>query len=117
MQSLNSNKQTIHYALYLGVSDIYNGGYKTGEKTKSYATPVEFRCNVSPARGVADTDPFGIATDYDRTMVTCDMSCPIAEDTILWLGTSTSEPYNYKVVRRAESINGLLFAIKEVSKS
>ena len=118
MQSLMSNQRTIYYALYLGMSDITRDGYKTGEKKKNYADPVAFPCNVSPARSPADAEPFGINTDYDRTIVTCDLTCPITEDTILWLGTSSvSEPYNYKVVRRAESLNGLLFAIKEVSKS
>lgn len=117
MQSLMSNQRTIYYALYLGVTDITSDGYKTGEKKKDYSAPSAFACNVSPARSPADTEPFGINTDYDRTIVTCDMTCPITEDTILWIGIPTTQPYNYKVVRRAESINGLLFAIKEVSKS
>lgn len=117
MQSLKSNKRNIYYALYLGVSDITKDGYKTGEKTKNYSEPVPFLCNVSPAKGTAETEQFGINDDYDRTIVTTDMSCPIDTDSILWIGTSSaSEPYNYRVVRRADSINSLLFAIKEVSK-
>lgn len=117
MQSLMSNHRTVYYALYTGMTDITRDGYKTGEKRKTYSDPVAFPCNVSPARNPADTEPFGISTDYDRTIVTCDMNCPIAEDSILWVGVPVTEPYNYKVVRRAESLNGLLFAIKEVTKS
>lgn len=117
MLSLTQNKQTIYYALYEGMVDRIKDGLKTGGKDKSYSEPVAFRCNVSPARGVADEEQFGINTDYDRTIVTSVMDCPIQEDSILWVGISTSQAYNYRVVRKAESLNSIVYAIKEVSKS
>lgn len=117
MLSLCSNMQTIYYALYEGMEDIVKDGLKTGSKSKVYSDPVAFKCNVSPARGMADTEQFGISTDYDRTITTSDLNCPIEEDTILWVGVPTTQAHNYKVVRRAQSINSVLFAIKEVSKS
>lgn len=117
MLSLDQNKQTIYYALYTGMTDRIKDGMKTGGKDKTYTEPVAFRCNVSPARGLSEEEQFGINADYDRTIVTTQMDCPIQEDSILWVGIPTSEAYNYRVVRRAESINSLVFAIKKVSKS
>lgn len=109
--------QTIHYAMFEGMADIVRDGLKTGGKQKTYSEPVAFKCNVSPARGNADEEQFGISTDYDRTITTCDLTCPIDENSVLWVGITTDKPHNYKVVRRAQSINSVLFAIKEVSKS
>jgi hypothetical protein len=117
MLSLTQNKQTIYYALYENRTDIIKDGLKTGSKEKTYSDPVAFRCNVSPARGVADEEQFGINTDYDRTIVTTVMDCPIQEDSILWVGIPTTEAHNYRVIRKAVSLNSIVYAIKEVSKS
>ncbi len=117
MQSLLANQQTIYYALYEGMTDIVKDGLKTGSKQKTYSLPVAFRCNVSPARGSAEEEQFGINTDYDRSIVTSKMDCPIQEDSILWVGIPTTDPHNYRVVRRAVSLNSITFAIKEVNKS
>ena len=115
MQSLALNKQKIYYALFTGMTDAVDSqGYKTGEKVKTYADPVELKINISPSRGTADTEQFGINLDYDRTMVTADMHCPIAEDTIVWFGVPATEPHNYVVKAVARSLNSIVYAIKEV---
>ena len=118
MRELERNKQRIYYALYMGKVDAVDAnGYKTGEKTKSYSDPVPFRINVSPARGNADREIFGIDLSYTRTMTTDKLDCPIDEDTILWIGRDTSEPHNYIVVRKAPSLNDIVYAIREVTIS
>ena len=118
MRELERNKQRIYYALYTGKVDAVDAnGYKTGEKTKSYSDPVSFRINVSPARGNADREIFGIDLSYTRTMTTDKLDCPIDEDTILWIGHDTSEPHNYIVVRKAQSLNDIVYAIREVTIS
>ena len=122
MTSLDLNKQKIWYSLYSGVTDIYDtNGDKTGEKEKVYYNPVPARMNVSAARGSAEVEAFGISEDYDRIITTSNVNCPIAEDTILWIGvtpgsTASSIPYNYRVVKVAKSINSVLYAVKEVRK-
>lgn len=114
MQTMGANMQTIHYALFTGeVMAVDESGYKTGERVKTYDNPMTMRINVSAARGTADVEQFGIATDYERTMVTHDMNCPIKEDTILWIGVSTNDDWNYSVVKVARSINCISYAIKE----
>lgn len=118
MRELERNKQRIYYALYTGKVDAVDAnGYKTGEKTKSYSDPVSFRINVSPARGNADREIFGIELSYTRTMTTDKLDCPIDVDTILWVGRDISEPHNYIVVRKAQSLNDIVYAIREVTIS
>ena len=76
---------------------------------------------LSPARGTADVEQFGINENYTNTMVTNDMSCPIEETTRLWIGVPAYDlnenvlPHNYVVIKKAPSINSITYAIKEVS--
>ena len=118
MRELERNKQTIYYSLLNGeVEATDSHGYMTGELVKAYSDPAPFRINVSPARGNADRDGFGIDLNYSRTMSTADMDCPIEEDTILWIGIEPTEPHNYYVVRKAVSFNDIVYAIREVTLS
>ena len=125
MRTVHRNKQKIYYALYSGKNPILDEyGNQTGEYELTFATPVEYKINVSAARGTADVDPFGINENYTKTMVTNDMSCPIEESTRLWIGkdatvtvdeVTTVTPHNYVVIKKAPSINSITYAIKEVS--
>ena len=114
------NKQTIYYALCVGTIDSVdeNGNY-TGEVEKVYATPVNMRINVSPTNGRINHEMFGLLSDYTATMVTAEMSCPIATDTKLWVGITpeNNNPHNYEVVGKHKSLNSITYAIKEVSAS
>jgi len=117
MRSAECNKQTIYYALFTGYTDATDDdGYKTGEKTTTYADPVAFRINVSAAKGATSQEPFGLEQNYSRTMNTCDMNCPIAVDTLVWVGrTPTTAPHNYRVSRVAPGLFNIVYALEEVS--
>lgn len=119
MRTLRRNKQKIYYALYSEKTDAVDSqGYFTGEEVKTYGEPVALRINVSPAERDLTVEPFGTATDYSHTMVTCDMDCPIDEETILWIGKDPStDPHNYRVVRVAKSLNNIMYAIREADVS
>ena len=118
MRELEINKHLIYYAVFTGYTDAVDAsGYKTGEKTKTYSEPVPLRINVSPARGNAEREGFGIDLNYSKTMSTADMDCPIAEDSILWIGIEPTEPHNYYVVRKAVGLNDIVYAIREVKLS
>jgi len=119
MQSLASNMEKIEYALYLGVQDILVDGKRTGDKAETYAPPKEFWIYVSPSKGEAVDEPFGINEEYTNVMSTCDMSCPIAEDTILWIRKSSANgaKHNYVVKAVARGLNSIKYAIKKVSIS
>lgn len=118
MQSLASNTQKIEYALYLGLQDKLVNGKKTGEKEKAYSEPQEFWIYVSPSKGEADVEMFGQDVAYTNLMSTCDTSCPINEETILWVGKSSKDgKHNYKVNRVARGLNSILYAIQKVDVS
>lgn len=118
MRTLNRNKQTIFYALYEGNEESYDEyGNVTGEPVIKYSDPIEFKANVSPARGQSDVEQFGINANYTKTIVTDKMDCPIDEHSILWINIPTSEPFNYVVTSVARSINSITFAVKEVETS
>jgi hypothetical protein len=117
MRSLERNKQTFYYALYLGKNEYQDeDGNYTGEYELEYDEPVLYRANISAAKGESESTPFGIETNYSKTISTCDMNCPIKEDSVIWIGKDpTTDPYNYIVVKVAKSLNSILYAIREVS--
>ena len=124
MRTLRRNKQTVFYALYLGIEDMVEGGYKTGEKAVLYGSPMRVKMNVSAARGNAEVEQFGIQDTYSKTIITDDMNCPINTDSILWIGIapdangeSGAVKHNYKVVRVAKSLNSITYAVEEVKVS
>lgn len=116
MRALSRNKQTFYYALYQGETPATDeDGYYTGESEVTFSAPVKMKANISPARGEADVELFGVSEQYSKTIVTSDMRCPIDTMSRLWVGISTDEPYNYVVVRVAKSLNSITYAIREVS--
>lgn len=124
MRTMLINQRTFYYALYNGKQPIVDGeGYETGELKVSYKPPVAMRANISPNTGRTEIMEFGNLDRYDAVIVTDDMSCPIDEETVLFID---SEPtfdelglplYNYTVRRVAKSINMIAIAVSKVIKT
>ena len=115
MRSLNRNKRQIHYALYRGetmLRDEY--GNETGESSPIYGEVTELSCSVSGASGEEAVQTFGSFTNYTRVVCVADNDCPISEQTVIWFGVDTRGPHNYVVTRKADSKNGILYALQEV---
>ena len=118
MKSLKRNKKQFYYALYQGMSELTDEyGNRTGQYTLTYSDPASYRANISPATGTTDLEQFGQNTNYSHVISTSDMNCPFEETTRLWIGVPTTSPYNYLVVRKAESLNCISYAIREVETS
>lgn len=126
MRLCERNLKTIYYATFKEQTPIYDDdNNETGDYKLTYNNPEQIAVNVSAARGVSDTEQFGINLDYEKAIITGDMSCPIVESTILWVdvtptitdGGTTSTPYDYQVVKVAKSLNYIAYAIKKVTKS
>lgn len=119
MRELERNKRTVYYALFDKNEPILDeDGNDTGEERPSYLPPVELRINVSPALGESATRQFGEVVDYDRTLVICDTTLPVNEQTVFWIDeTDTSKAFDYKVKKVAKSLNSLLIAVKKVEVS
>lgn len=118
MRSLNRNETTIYYALYDGkTEEVDANNLYTGVVVAAYKTPVALRASVSAARGTSEIDLFGVNTNYTKTVIVDDMSCPIDEHSRLWINTTPANPHNYEVVSVARSLNHITYAAKQVDFS
>ncbi len=116
MRSLNRNKRLAYYALHTGeIANRDEYGNETGESTPTYGKIEALRVNVSAASGEEAIQAFGSFTGYSRTMFIADNACPINENSIIWFGIAPPAPHNYIVVRKADSVNGVLYALQEVT--
>lgn len=124
MKLMERNKTSFHYLLYKGVEPERDAdGYETGEERVVYEEAVSMRANVSAASGTAQVEQFGNLVSYDKVIVTEDMSCPMDENTVLFLDKAPeydangSPLYDYRVKRVATSINSISYAVEKVSVS
>ena len=109
-------KRKIYYALRTGgLANVDEYGNETGERTPTYGKEIALMCSVSAATGQEAVQAFGSFSGYSRTMFVADNNCPIEEDSILWFGVEPNQPHNYIVVRKADSKNGILYALQEVT--
>ena len=124
MRALKRNQKSFWYALYSDeVEQIGDDGLYTGDIGPGYEEPVQMKANVSASRGSADAELFGTDLQYSRTIVTTDMSCPITEDSAVWIdrepedGGGKAVPHNYVVKGIAKSLNSIVYAIAEAEQS
>lgn len=116
MRTLKRNKQKIWYSLYQGNQEVIDSdGNYTGERAKTYSTPVSMKVNLSPATGNTQIEGFGVNADYSHVIVTDEMDCPIDEKALIWIGDTLAEAqqHTYMVARIARSLNNLRIAIRE----
>ena len=141
---LERNKQTLWYANPANSAWVTDdNGLKTGEKTFTYGTPVSARMSIAissgannlGSQGMAELERYGIDTAYTHRATTEDMNCSMGEESIVWYGVpherivetqvivngepqtiSTTEllPSNFRVVRKAKSLNHVIYYLKEV---
>ena len=136
MRILERNKQDIWYANPTGFTYATDtNGFKTGEKKITYGTATKARMSMAissgannlGSQGIADVEPFGIVTGYTHRAVTEDMNCTMGEESRVWFGieptrivtengvnTEVAVPHNFEVVRKAKSINHIIYYLKEV---
>lgn len=135
MRVLARNKRDLWYANPISSSYVTdNNGLKTGEKMMAYGDPAKVRMSMAissgannlGSQGIATLEPYGIVTGYTARAVTEDLNCPMEEQSRIWYGiepTAVVEgktvpvPYNYTVVRKARSLNHLIYYLKEVDVS
>ena len=147
MRVLERNKRDLWYATRSSSTFVVDdNGLKTGEKTQTYDTPVKARMSMAissgannlGSQGIAELEPYGIVTGYTARAITEDMNCKMDEQSKVWYGILPSHtetrtrtvngetvtedvevpnPHNYTVVRKARSINHLIFFLKEVDVS
>ncbi len=123
MKLMKRNLSPVHYCLYSDSVPLKDtDGYETGETTVGYGEPVKIMCSVSPATGYAQVNMFGNLESYDKVLITDDMTCPIDENTVLFVDKAPEfkdgKPiYDYTVRRVAKSLNAISYAVSKVKVS
>ena len=132
MRVLERNKQDIFWSNPTGYTYATDAnGFKTGEKDITYGTVEKARMSMAissgannlGSQGIAMVEPYGIVTGYTHRAVTEDLNCTMGEESRVWFGilpTKTVDgqevavPHNFEVVRKAKSLNHLIYYLKEV---
>lgn len=124
MKIMERNKSTFYYLLYQSKERTTDEeGNETGEGRVIYGDPVAMRANVSAATGYAQTEQFGNFITYDKVIVTDDLSCPIDENSVLFIDkepefdANGNPKYDYTVRRVAKSLNSISIAVSKVTVS
>lgn len=117
MRDSEKNKVQIWYALR-NVRVAKDEWGNTKDVT-TYSAPLSFTISVSANKGEASAQAFGADLQYDREMVTHDMSCPINEYSHLWLDgrDAGTETHNYEVAAVSKSLNCIRYAVRRVNVS
>ncbi len=120
MRTLKRNQREIYYATLIKGEPLTDewGNNETGEYNMVYSDPTPIRINVSAAQGRLETRQFGQMENYDRTLITDDMDCPIDESSILWIDNlDTTKAHDYVVTKVARSLNVIQYAVRKVNVS
>lgn len=118
MRDLKRNQRDLWYAKRTGTEPVYDEyGNETLEEKEIFSSPTLFRCNVSANMGQEAAEVFGAQTAYSRSISFAGSECPLSEGDRVWFGVDTSVGHNYTVTRVADSKNGFLVALREVSRN
>lgn len=124
MKAMERNKRTFWYCLYDRKEPIIDeDGNETGEEQIVYKPAQSLRANISAAIGSSQVEQFGNLAGYDKVIVTDDTSCPIDENTVLFIDKDPAHDedgkplYDYMVKRVARSLNSVSIAVTKVSVS
>lgn len=128
MRQLKRNQREFWYALYLGMQEaVDEEGNYTGEPAEiKYSEPKKVKGNISPAKGTADQEVFGISLDYTKSISTTNISLEIDENSRIWIesepilkedGSVDGDSADYSVVQVAKGIYSTMYAIKSRKKA
>lgn len=116
MRNLQRNCRKLHYAVPVSTESILDEyGNDTLERKIVYGDPMPLDANVSANVGQDAVNVFGAMTGYSRTITYGGGDCPLVEGSRVWFGVDITASHNYVVVKVADSKNGYLIALREVS--
>lgn len=126
MRTMTRNRRTFYEAALVSsaMGKDTDGNYT--EEVKTYSTPTERKGVITPANGQADTNLFGANEIYDKVITLNLGENYLAVGSVLWVDTmpeideetgKTDTPYDYIVVKVAESLNFVNVAIRKVNVS
>lgn len=111
MRSLQRDWRELYYAVPLSTEPITDEyGNDTLEIRTIYSERKPLKVNISANVGQEAVNVFGSLTGYSRTITYWGAECPLVENSKLWFGDK-----EYTVIKVADSKNGFLIALREVS--
>lgn len=120
MRDLIRNKRGLWYAVPVGSTPILDEyGNDTLEVEAVFSSPLYLRANVSANVGFEAVEVFGSQTEYSRTVSITETEIPLVEGCRVWFRKEPNEAgddNNYVVARVADSKNGYLVALREVTQ-
>jgi len=125
MRTMTRNRRIFYYA---SLNTVTMGTDKDGNYTEeqySYSDPVEKQGVITAANGEAVTQLFGTNERYDKVITLNLGENYLAIGSVLWVDTlptldehgKTTTPYDYIVIKVAESLNFVNVAIRKVNVS
>ncbi len=125
LRDLRINQVSFWYQQFIGEDDVLDeDGNLTGTKKKVYSNPVRALARISPNTGQAESNPFGINTDYDKAISTV-QNLPIDEYSRLFIdiepeinadGSTNTEP-DYSCVSQKRDLQQNVWAAKKIKGS
>lgn len=116
MRDLHRNKRDLWYATVIETKPILDEyGNDTLEVEVVYSDPTKLRANVSANIGQEAVEVFGSQTEYNRTVNISGVMCPLSVGCPVWFGVPIDGAANYTVAQVADSKNGFLVALREVT--
>ena len=125
MRTMTRNRRTFYYADLLSVTMSQDADGNYVEDTMSYSNPIECKAPITVANGQAETQLFGVNEPYDKVITLNKGEDFLKIGSILWVDTmpdldeqgKATKPYDYIVVKTAESLNFVNVAIRKVDVS
>lgn len=116
MRDLMRNKRSLWYANPVGNTPIVDEyGNDTLEVEVDFSSPLRLQANIGANAGQQAVEVFGSQPEYSRTVSITGNTCPLVEGCRVWFGVEPSESHNYTVAQVADSKNGYLIALREVT--
>lgn len=126
MRTMTRNRKVFYQASLTSVAMGKDGDGSYTEEVYTYSNPVKCVGVITAANGEAVTQLFGANERYDK-VITLNLGDVYPEiGSVLWVDTmpvideetgETSTPYDYIVVKVAESLNFVNVAIRKVNVS
>ena len=126
MRSMTRNRRVFYYASLDSVIMGQDGDGNYTEENYTYSDPVKCEGVITAANGEAVTQLFGANDRYDKVILLNLGENYLAIGSVLWVDTmpdidektgKTGTPYDYIVVKVAESLNFVNVAIRKVNVS
>ena len=119
MRNVHRNKRELWYSIQVGSTPILDDyGNDTLEVEAVFSSPFYLLAAVSANVGQEAVEVFGSQTEYSRTVSVAGSECPLVEGCRVWFGIEPNDAasnHNYTVARVADSKNGYLVALREVT--